>query len=276
MKLLMDKISSINLYWFSLNRADKKENFGDLLSLYIVKNLTDRKIKFVKHPSMRRYKYLIKHYLTIGSILEVANKNSIVWGSGIIRRHDFIEKAKFLAVRGPITKKRLEELGYSVPNYLGDPSILLSNIYKSKPKFPKYEIGVIPHYVDYEEINNKFKNNKKLKIIDLITANIETTIDEICSCKYIVSSSLHGLIVPHTYGIPALWVKFSNKLGGDNIKFYDYFESVNLNYSKEISINNCDSSELFFELLQENKEVILPTQEKINELKAGLLKSNPF
>jgi hypothetical protein len=39
------------------------------------------------------------------------------------------------------------------------------------------------------------------------------------------SSSSHGIIV-HAYGIPAVWQKFSNKVFGDDIKYQDYMESV--------------------------------------------------
>ncbi len=267
----------IYLYWFSLNRTDKKENFGDLLSMYLIKHFSKRKIIYVKHPSMRRYKYFIKHYLTIGSILEVANKNSIVWGSGIIRRNDSIKRAKFLAVRGPITKKRLEELGYIIPEYMGDPSILLSDIYKVNKSLPKYEIGVIPHYVDYDAINDKLKNDSRFKVIDLITDSVETTIDLICKCKYVISSSLHGIIVPHTYGIPALWVRFSNKLGGDNVKFYDYFESVQIQYSDEIILSADNINyDLILELIKNYNHRLLPENQVIQSRKSDLKKSNPF
>ncbi|PKP12504.1 MAG: polysaccharide pyruvyl transferase family protein [Bacteroidetes bacterium HGW-Bacteroidetes-3] len=267
---------AINLFWFSLNRDDGKENFGDLLSDYIIRKISNKKIIRVIHPSMRRYKYFLKHYLAVGSILEVANLNSIVWGSGLIRKNDLIKKAKFLAVRGPITRKRLLELGYKVPELYGDPAILLPQFYSNNP-IKKYKIGIIPHYVDYDIIKTSLTSNKHITIIDLLTNNVEKVIEEILECNYVISSSLHGLIVPHAYGIPALWVKFSDKLGGDNIKFYDYFESVNIIYNNEINLNTKQVElDFLLKLLNDNKEIILPTKKIIRQRKIDLLESNPF
>ena len=265
-----------HIYWCTLTRTDNRDNFGDILGKYIVEKLSNKSIIKVLHPSMRRYKLFIKHYLTVGSILEVANKNSIVWGSGIMRRYDFIKKAKFLSVRGPLTRKRLIELGYNVPELYGDPAILLPLLFNKKIE-KSYKIGIIPHYVDYEEVFNKFKESKDVKVIDLLTNDIEQVVLEILECELIVSSSLHGVIVSHVYDIPAIWTKFSDKLGGDNVKFYDYFESVNINYDKEFSIKiNNVSDKYLIELVLGNANCNLPDKEILLIRQEDLLKSNPF
>jgi hypothetical protein len=55
---------------------------------------------------------------------------------------------------------------------------------------------------------------------------VEAVIDAIASCEFVVSSSLHGLIVAHAYRRPALWVEFADPLLGDRSKFHDYFASL--------------------------------------------------
>ena len=54
----------------------------------------------------------------------------------------------------------------------------------------------------------------------------KSVIEDICCCEAIVSSSLHGLIIADTYGIPNARVKFSDNVTGGDFKYDDYFESV--------------------------------------------------
>ncbi|HBW2899582.1 TPA: polysaccharide pyruvyl transferase family protein, partial [Klebsiella pneumoniae] len=71
------------------------------------------------------------------------------------------------------------------------------------------------------------RSNKNIKVIDLKTKDIEFVVDEIISCEYILSTSLHGVIVAQAYDIPTLWIKH-NDINTDGIKFYDYFDSVGI------------------------------------------------
>ncbi|CAN1538019.1 Polysaccharide pyruvyl transferase [Flavobacteriaceae bacterium] len=267
----------IFLYWCSLKRKDGRDNYGDLLSKYIIKKLSNAIVFKVKYPSSRFYNFFLKNYISIGSIINSAGLNSVVWGSGIIKKNDNIRNATFLAVRGPLTYKRIVELGFKAPKVFGDPAILLPNFYNNKIKHKKFEIGIIPHYVDFYEVNSFYQNDSRIKVIDLLTLDVEFTTDEILECEYVISSSLHGLIVSHSYGIPAIWNKFSNKLSGDNIKFYDYFESVGINYNKEFSyvVENLDYK-LIKDLFSQNIQISLPNCELINQRKSDLLKSCPF
>ncbi|GGD02356.1 polysaccharide pyruvyl transferase family protein [Hyunsoonleella pacifica] len=266
----------IRLYWWQEKRKDGRENYGDLMSKYLIEKISNSTVKTVTHPSRRLYKYLLKHYISIGSIISSANENSIVWGSGIIKKDDNIRDAEFLAVRGPKTRKRILEKGFNCPEVYGDPALLMPEYYSSKID-KKYSIGVIPHYVDYKEVKKQFVNNSSVKVIDLLTFNVEKTTDEILECKYIISSSLHGVIVAQSYNIPALWVKFSNKLSGDNIKFYDYYASVGIPFKDEIFIKPMDLNEVLInKILNKNKTLLLADTVLQKKCKRDLMKSCPF
>jgi len=69
-------------------------------------------------------------------------------------------------------------------------------------------------------------------VID-VCDDVETVIDNIRKCKKTLSSSLHGIIVSHAYGINCAWIKLSNYVYGDDVKFLDYYYSLNLRDIKE-------------------------------------------
>lgn len=266
---------SIRLFWWQEKRKDGKENYGDLLSKYLVKKISNKKIISIKHPLSGFHKYFFNNYLVIGSIITAASNKSIVWGSGIIKKTENIREASFLAVRGPETRKRILDLGYNCPEVYGDPAILLPKYYENNIN-KKYRIGIIPHYVDFQEIKGNICDGR-IKVIDLLTKDVENTTNDILECDMIISSSLHGVIVPQAYNIPALWVKFSNRLSGDNIKFYDYFQSINIDFGQEISLFSKEINyDLLLELLNKNKNILLPNKDILRLRQNQLMEVCPF
>ena len=205
-------------------------------------------------------------------VIKYTPNNKVEWDSFITTA----KNATFLSVRGPRTRKRLVELGYNVPEKYGDPALLLPN-YFPNVFFKKYELGIIPHFVDFEEVNNVYKNISGIRVIDLITDSIEETTKEILECKNIVSSSLHGIIVGQAYQIPTLWVKFSDKLSGDNVKFYDYFDTVGLNYTNELFIDPLKTGhQELLKLFIEYQNRAFADVKLLELRKSQLLESCPF
>ena len=132
----------VDVYWWSKARFENgsKENFGDALVPFLLNKMTKRKFRWSRPRKKKHFGvFKKKHYLMIGSIIRLANSQSIVWGSGIINSTENVRDAKFLAVRGPLTRKRLLDLGYSVPDKYGDPALLLAYFYTQEESTIKYK-----------------------------------------------------------------------------------------------------------------------------------------
>lgn len=267
--------NTIRLFWWNEIKLmhKSKENYGDLLGKYLVEKISKKKVVWVFPKHFSIFNYFKPVYVTVGSILSHVNEKSIVWGSGIIQSDQMVKNAKFLAVRGPQTRKRIIEQGYEVPEVFGDPALLLPIFYSPSIE-KKYKIGIIPHYNDFKFIRDLYHFDKSIKVIDLMTLDIESTTAEILECEKIISSSLHGIIVSHTYGIPAVWQKFSDKVFGDDVKYQDYFESVKIEYYTPLIKEDCYTNEELDILFVKYPSTL--NSEILESLRNGLMKVCPF
>lgn len=267
--------NKIRLFWWNEIKLQKKqkENYGDLLGRYLVEKISNKKVVWINPKKFSIYNWFSPIYVTIGSILSHATENCVVWGSGIISKEYQIKKAQFLAVRGPQTRKYLMEFGYQVPEVYGDPALLLPRYFNPKVE-KKYSYGIVPHYNEMKVIKNWFSNSADIHIIDLMTNDVEAKTLEFLACEKIVSSSLHGMIVAHAYGIPAVWQKFSENVFGDDIKYRDYLESVKLEFYqpkiKEKEYSDAELATLFQQLPS------LPVESDVEALRNGLMDVCPF
>lgn len=290
------------MYLFWYKKKIGINNFGDELNPYIIKRLTGQEINYLPIAKPKLIRILTatkrflnkqitfhdlvsiikslrsrKYYVAIGSIIESVNgKNCHVWGAGLINRNGIIKKNNFHAVRGEITRNRLKELGHKLPSVIGDPALLLPLIYAPHSK-KKYELGIIPHYVQNDELSQKFNAiGDNIIIIDLLN-NPETIIYQINSCKKTISSSLHGIIVSHAYGIPSLWCNLGEaSLAGDNVKFEDYFSSVNIEFYQKLQINLKEDLLHQVSLLFSQNKVRSLINKDLYDIQKNLIKAAPF
>lgn len=260
-------------YWSSIFFEKKEqENYGDMLSAQIVSWVSGKEISFYNAPTKKKSWFKKPYLMAIGSIMNYTQPKAMVWGSGIISRKDQFSNATFCAVRGPLSRKRILELGYSCPEVYGDPAILLPEYYQPDVE-KKYEYGFIPHYVDQDIVSQWYDDDKDITVLNLINDDILYTTDRILECKKVISSSLHGVIVAQAYGIPAVWVQFSDKLSGDNVKYDDYFLSVGMTPYKPLFIDHKITMQSYEELF--SKVAIVPDVQKINAVRTALKNAFP-
>lgn len=168
-------------------------------------------------------------------------------------------KVKF--IRGPLSAKQCGALEGTV---YGDPGILASQIY-SFQRTEKYKLGVVPHKRDINFVK-KMEWGKDVKIINprQLPKNVAREIKE---CRFIASSSLHGLIFADSFRIPNVHLKISNNLVGGLHKFKDYYFGMEakpefINYTTSISVEDI----IKICRLRYSDEYLTRRQEEINRI----------
>ena len=233
----------IKVYWYNHPGG----NFGDEISPYLVRKISGKEpiccspsfwgaLHDLYHAIFTRksFKEAVLRLLFlfmqddiiigVGSILEFSNIRTIIWGTGFGHNNSIIKRGRFLAVRGQESARKLLELNLKVPSVLGDPALLLPLYYKPIVE-KKFQVGIIPHISDFDFFYNNWSD--KYKIINLNTRDVESVVNQINECEYILSTSLHGIIVSHAYNVPCLWIE-KIVLERDGFKFKDYFTSVGI------------------------------------------------
>ncbi|MCP1111499.1 pyruvyl transferase [Lachnospiraceae bacterium PF1-21] len=229
---------TINMYYA------KVENMGDILNREIIKKCFGYRVT--------RKSYLTGEISGIGSGLgnytyeENRIKNLMklitspifpkvyIWGTGFIsyKASDtkfYKKQTKICAVRGELSKRRVEKiLGKRISVPVGDAGILASFLLEVVPE-KKYRVGIIAHFKEqgepeFQKLLARFNNSV---FID-VKKDPKDVIYEISQCHYIISSSLHGLIIADSLGIPNRHIIVTNNLLGDGFKFDDYYSAYGI------------------------------------------------
>lgn len=199
-----------------------------------------------------------------------------VWGTGFIRYTDeegsfFKKDMSFCAVRGELTRKAVEKMtGKTLDIPTGDAGIFASETMGGRPQM-RYNIGIVPHLCDLkdpmaEELRKHYERACFINVKD----EPQEVIRQIASCRFILSSSLHGLIVADSFGIPNAHVVFGDRLLGDGYKFDDYYSGYNLEH-QPYDLRTKDFPTM--EWIEKNYKIRL---EAVEEKKETLRKAFPF
>lgn len=204
------------IFYWKPKRSPKRplirHNVGDRLAFELVMSIIKN-----RGLSLERYSGGTKRLLSVGSVLHFAAEGDVVWGSGINRKMDnSILAAKHLdvrAVRGPLTAETLKEVGITVPDVYGDPGILVSLVFPLK-KDPQHDYLVVPHF---REGRWRYLTHPTLSPAQAPAAFLQ----KLVRARRVISSSLHGIVLAESYGIPAVWLE--NQSGEHTFKYHDYY-----------------------------------------------------
>ncbi len=191
-------------------------NFGDLLGPMIVDRLLDMKGLKNSEEDGRRL-------LTVGSILAKAQNNDTIWGTGVLgnmplKFYNF-DNLDVRAVRGPLTRRFLKEkFSIDSPEVYGDPAqltpLLFPEVLENASGKPKFPLTIIPHFME-------FKHHKKNPNVISPQRPVFEVLDRIARSEFVVSSSLHGVILAESFGVKAQLYQSKNE---HIFKYQDYYE----------------------------------------------------
>jgi hypothetical protein len=213
-------MKKLKLYW-----SRSKPNFGDVMSPIICERLARRPVVYAS----KRHCDLV----AMGSLLDRFKERLFharihVWGTGFIEeKRPRKSRFHYHALRGRHSARLIKGL---VLDTYGDPGLLADVLWPELRKVTKrYRVGIVPHYEDRDDPKVKAIANQLFQctVIDVFD-DVTEVLRQIASCEFVLSSSLHGLIVADAFGTPNAWIKVSDKVRGDDFKFYDYYSIYDL------------------------------------------------
>ncbi|WP_230461234.1 polysaccharide pyruvyl transferase family protein [Sphingobium sp. CAP-1] len=218
----------VPLSWVATTPEQPYTNFGDGLSAVMVSSLAGMPVVRANFDEDR------ERIVAVGTIGH-GQKNGILhfWGTGVdALRNPITGDAPYFkppntefnvyATRGPKSAETFRKAGIDAPEVYGDPVWLLPRIWPLDEVEKTHDLGVILHISEltdqrpgvgpreeYPRYEIPEEWSKKVKIIntycDATPEAMRAKVAEIVSCRRIVSTSLHGLVISETYGIPCAW-----------------------------------------------------------------------
>ena len=207
-------------YWNEKWRGRTFVNFGDYLSLKLVERITGGPLRvYTKGQTFHE-----KKLLASGSLFSFARDCDVVWGSGVngklLNKKDYkFTTLDIRCVRGPLSRAFLKEhFNIDCPPIYGDPALLIPYFFPEfkKQENPTYDYIIIPHYSEEHLFSKEEWNN-----VVFATDPWDEVIRKIIDSRFVISSSLHGIILAEAFHIPARLLRVT-----DNeplFKYQDYY-----------------------------------------------------
>lgn len=288
-----------------------ERNFGDALGKMLVESMSGKRIVYAKPyqaellavGSTLYFGYdlycLKSDFFSATGLRQVIKRMLVagrhpltIWGAGFQfpRLGDVLFRIRDLdvrCVRGKLTLAALHALGFVADDQgisLGDPGLLFPCLLNGLVE-KKYDIGIVPHYMD-KDIGYRLscaleKSGVRVCFVDVTSKDTLDVVRAIGSCEKILSSSLHGLVTADAFGIPNRHVCFSNLgLEGGGLasesalfKFRDYFSAARRPHEPIANAVNLISNPLRCLDLVRPTDVV--SVDLLSELRTGLVQSFP-
>jgi hypothetical protein len=110
---------------------------------------------------------------------------------------------EFRALRGPLTRRVLEDAGYKLPEVLpyGDPGLLVPYFYNPS-RLRVDDFCIVPHHTQYERVRQMMPDKNVIDIRVASYEGLQALIAEVTKYRAVFSSSLHVSIMAEAFGVP--------------------------------------------------------------------------
>ena len=206
--------------------GDRNANFGDQIAPHIIERLYGVR---TKHVGMAQADLISTGSLLDWAERDVRDRAPAVWGSGFLADGGEWRGRTLrpVAVRGRLSAKRISPAN---PQRLalGDPGILMARAFPELAAVQTSTISVVPHFTDYQRLSEESAGlHEDLGIIDVL-APFESVVQAIAGSRAVLSSSLHGLVIAESYGVPNFWIHPGAGVEGGRYKFDDYYSAFDV------------------------------------------------
>lgn len=202
-------LQAMPLFWWEPSNGT--QNFGDQLSVILVERMLGKSVRQanIEDPKV----------LGMGSILHFARDGDIVWGSGLNGKHPCPKDYPYCtldirAIRGPLTRLVLGSFGIAAPAVYGEPGLLFPRFFPEFQKNPIREYVIVVHSSEEERVPRQDN-------IIFSTDPWPQVVQKIIESKFVISTSLHGLVIAEAYGIPARLLRITQN--EPLFKYADYY-----------------------------------------------------
>mmetsp|Transcript_19913 Transcript_19913/g.30339 ORF Transcript_19913/g.30339 Transcript_19913/m.30339 type:complete len:404 (-) Transcript_19913:249-1460(-) len=244
-------------------------NFGDELGQAVVDRILERYFSSSQsscHVATAKHHLTLEDsnrtqgkrcFFAVGSIFHYTQPGDIIWGIGMkmepnkrnVISSPFVD-LDIYAVRGPKTNAALPaKYAKSINMTFGDPGFLLPTLFpelllhqspgndtNATMDTESLEFCFVYHakdagriYQHFANQDNSEENSNKVLLIDPLQP-WQDILKILQTCKRVAASSLHGIILADSMGIPSLWFQFAqgkySSYSEGYFKYQDYFLSI--------------------------------------------------
>lgn len=216
---------SASLYWW-----DWRSNFGDGLSPWLLQQAG------INVSSAGTGSATVT---AIGSVLEHLPDHyaGFVWGAGLVEEvPKRFDHAHVYAVRGHLTMRCLGLDGTA----LGDPGLLVSDYLEPRTGVQEGGVTLVRHFLHARDPLPAWLHDTS-RHVD-VSGSPDVVLGQLSTASSILTSSLHGLVVADSLGIPAAWYREARDSLVTPFKFRDYESVVTPGWSRRIDIDSMASA----------------------------------